>query len=145
MTGPDIAMLALSAASTAASIKSQSVQRKAQAQKFAMDQQQQALQQRIQERKIERERKQTLSSQRARMGAAGIGGTGGSADAIFAGINQKAGQQVGDLRAGKAIADQGVNLLADDNGPMIQGLAGFGQQVVGVVRPYFEKDTKPND
>lgn len=133
-----IAGLALSAVSTASNISSQNAQRRQARRRFALEQQQhaqeqqrRALTQRIEERRIERERKQALAAQRARLGAAGVGGTGGSADAIFAGIDQRADQRLADLRADAALAaDQPVNLLEDDNSATIGALTGFGRQVI---------------
>ncbi|MCR9221987.1 MAG: hypothetical protein NXI21_17325 [Alphaproteobacteria bacterium] len=139
MSGAEaIATLALGAVDTAASISKQRAQRRQAQQRFALEQQQhaqeqqrRALTQRIEERRIERERKQALAAQRARLGAAGVGGAGGSADAIFAGVNQRADQQLADSRADAAIAAvPPLNLLEDDDSATIGALTGFGRQVI---------------
>lgn len=128
-----IASLALSGVSTAAGIAGQKQQAAVQRQRVAAEQQQRALQQRIEERRIARERDQQLAAQRARMGAAGVGGSGGSADAIFAGIRNEADQRIFDIRSGNDLAAQSASLLDDDNGETIQALTGFGQKVLSVM------------
>lgn len=135
MTGVEIAGLALSAMSTVGAIKSRQAQQEVRQKRFAIQQQQRALKQRIQERRIERERKEATAAQRARMGAAGLSSSGGSADAIFAGINKQADQQLNDLRQSTALTQRSVDLLADDTGDNLQNLAGFGQQVLNVAGP----------
>jgi len=132
MSGPEAAIgLILSGASTAASISGQRQQAAMQRRRIAAEQQQRALQQRVEERRIARERDKQLASQRARMGAAGVGGSGGSADAIFAGIRADADQQVFDLRSGDALAKQSASLLDDDDtASSIEAISGFGQQVI---------------
>lgn len=134
MSGPEAAIgLILSGASTAAGISSQRQQAAIQRQRVAAEQQQRALQQRIEERRIARERDQQLAAQRARLGAAGVGGSGGSADAIFAGIRNDADQRLFDLNQGNALAAQSASLLDDDDGATIEALAGFGQQVISAI------------
>ncbi|MBP5856266.1 hypothetical protein KAJ83_04550 [Marivibrio halodurans] len=98
----------------------------------AHEQQQHALRQRVEERRIERERKQALATQRARLAASGVSGTGGSADAIMAGIHQRADQRLTDLRADTLFQPEPVDLLADDTGDTLKNIAGFGHQVLGV-------------
>ena len=66
------------------------------------------------------------------MGAAGLSSSGGSADAIFAGIDQRSDQRLNDLRQSNALTNESVNLLADDTGDNLQNLAGFGQQIIGI-------------
>lgn len=128
-----LASLALSGVSTAAGVAGQRQQAAAQRQRIAAEQQQRALTQRIEERRIARERDQQIAAQRARMGAAGVGGSGGSADAIFAGIRGDADQRLFDVRQGNALAAQSVSLLDDDDGPTIEALAGFGRQVIRAI------------
>ena len=127
-----LASTAMSAVGTVGAMKSREAQQEVQQQRFAIEQKQRALKQRIEERRIERERKQATAAQRARMGAAGLSSSGGSADAIFAGIDQRSDQRLNDLRQSNALTNESVNLLADDTGDNLQNLAGFGQQIIGI-------------
>jgi hypothetical protein len=76
-----------SAASMVQGAQQASAARKQQAATMAHQRQQAALRQRIEERKLERERRSEEASARARLGASGVGSSGGSGAAVLRGLN----------------------------------------------------------
>ena len=97
---------------------------------YRRQQRQQALKQRIEERRIERARKRAKAEQRARAGAAGISGTGGSTAALLTGLDREFDQKRRDLAEQGALAQpERPNLLDNDIGLARDALSLTGQIV----------------
>lgn len=139
MSGMEPAMIA--ALSTAASTgigmyqsaQGAKTRNKAAMARYQREQRQAALEKRIKERKIERERRRKLAAQRARFGSAGISSLGGSAGAVYAGLNKEFDTRKSDLNAAFNLARTERPDLLDPSSDMLrQGLAG-ADKVVGLL------------
>jgi hypothetical protein len=125
-----------SAASMVQGAQQASAARKQQAATIAHQRQQAALKQRIEERKLERQRRSEEASARARLGASGVGSSGGSGAAVLRGLNADYYQALHDSRTMfNASMDQGPNLL--DDGPGIGDIFQMGQQVFDMGQQVF--------
>ena len=120
--------------SVASSAHQASAARKQQAAALAHEQKQAALKQRIEERKLERQRQSEEASARARLGASGVGSSGGSGAAVLRGLNSSYDQALHDSRAlFNSSMEAGPNLLDDGVGNALQ----MGQQVFGAGERIF--------
>ena len=92
----------------------------------------QRAQQRIEQQRLERKRKSQLATARARLGAAGIGSTGGSGAALLGGINGDFDRELQESNQLFNLSQVEPNLL-DDRPQRIRQFTRLGQQVIGLI------------
>ena len=100
------------AVGTVAGMQGANAQAKAQAQQADLQRRAQELQRTRQLKQVEEDRKVQLARVRAGLGAAGLGGSGGSSAAILAGLNRRADEDRADLLRGFGVADEALALSA---------------------------------
>ncbi len=95
--------------------------------------QQLTLQQRLKEKQLERERRSKVASARARLGAAGVGSSGGSGGAVLQGLNKTYDEALNDSRSLHGLSMRGLNLLEDNSSSNALGLGrqllSFGSEI----------------
>lgn len=138
-----VATSVASIAGTIGSIQQGRSQAKAQAaarnQQITLQQQQAAMRKSIEDRRRQAQRKSQLATARARLGASGVGSTGGSGAALLGGINARFDEQKADSDHMFALSQVKPNLL-DSRPNRLQQLsstinqgAGLARQVIGMI------------